>query len=439
MFPSAMLNDTMPLSTNIAANNDEAYLDMLNQLYQKEKENFLKTEIGPRTHNLWIAVPVTMLYSIILIAGILGNILVCIVIIRNTTMHTATNYYLFNLAVSDLIYLLFGLPFEVILFWHQYPYLFGATFCWLSRLIKDTCTFVSVLTIVAFSIERFLAICYPLHVYVMCGFKRAVRIIIVVWAISIVCAIPFGLYTGIHYLKFPKDYGPELKESALCRMIESPPIPVWELSAVLFYVIPLIFLLVFYTRIVIEIQLRLRDNSALGVRNGSNSSQTKRTKSRRAVIKMLVVVVITFFICWSPFHIQHVLSPYLTQVVDIETAIILNTVLFMTSGIFYYTSCTINPIIYNVMSNRYRTAFRETLCGKQRRKFQPTAIGFTSVGQRSIRQNTDVSDGDGHLSRTRSKRRNSSVYSKVTILNESNDAAHGRKENASVVREQANG
>lgn len=411
MFPTDMPNDTTQLP-----NNDGAYLDldMLNQLYQKEKENFLKTEIGPRTHNMWIAVPITILYSIILVAGILGNILVCIVIIRNTSMHTATNYYLFNLAVSDLVYLLFGLPFEVILFWHQYPYLFGATFCWMSRLIKDTCTFVSVLTIVAFSIERFLAICYPLHVYVMCGFKRAVRIIIVVWAVSIVCAMPFGLYTDIHYLKFPKDYGPELKESALCRMIESPPIPIWELSAILFYILPLALLLVFYTRIVIEIQNRLKDNSALGVRHGSNSM--KRTKSRRAVIKMLVVVVITFFICWSPFHIQHVLSPYLTQVVDFEAAIILNTVLFMTSGIFYYTSCTINPIIYNVMSNRYRTAFRETLCGKKKGKFQ--AIGFTYAGQRNIRQNTEVSDGDGQLSRTRSNRRNSSVHSKMTVLNE---------------------
>lgn len=436
MISSEMLNGTIHLPTTIAANDDDAYdLNMLNQLYQNEKENYLKTEIGPRIHNLWIAVPVTILYSIILIAGILGNILVCIVIIRNTSMHTATNYYLFNLALSDLIYLLFGLPFEVILFWHQYPYLFGATFCWLSRLIKDTCTFVSVLTIVAFSIERFLAICYPLHVYVMCGFKRAVRIIIIVWSVSIACAMPFGLYTNIHYLKFPKNYGPELKESALCRMTDSPPIPVWELSALLFYVFPLILLLVFYTRIVIEIQNRLNQNNTLGVRQGSNSSHTKRTKSRRAVIKMLVVVVITFFICWSPFHIQHVLSPYLIQVVDYETAIILNTVLFMTSGIFYYTSCIINPIIYNVMSNRYRNAFRETLCGKKKSKFRPTAVGFTYGGQRSIRENIELSDGDGQSSRKKSqKRRSSSVYSKMTILNESYAAINGKKENTKVGR-----
>lgn len=51
---------------------------------------------------------VTILYVGTFIAGIVGNVIVCMVIIRHSTMHTATNYYLFNLAVSDLIYLLLG-------------------------------------------------------------------------------------------------------------------------------------------------------------------------------------------------------------------------------------------------------------------------------------------------------------------------------------------
>lgn len=50
----------------------------------------------------------TILYAGTFIAGIVGNAIVCIVIIRHSSMHTATNYYLFSLAVSDLIYLLFG-------------------------------------------------------------------------------------------------------------------------------------------------------------------------------------------------------------------------------------------------------------------------------------------------------------------------------------------
>lgn len=51
---------------------------------------------------------ITICYAIIFIAGILGNLITCIVISRNKFMHTATNFYLFNLAVSDLILLLSG-------------------------------------------------------------------------------------------------------------------------------------------------------------------------------------------------------------------------------------------------------------------------------------------------------------------------------------------
>ena len=42
------------------------------------------------------------------LTGVLGNLAVCIVIIRNRSMHTATNYYLFSLAIADLLILLLG-------------------------------------------------------------------------------------------------------------------------------------------------------------------------------------------------------------------------------------------------------------------------------------------------------------------------------------------
>lgn len=56
----------------------------------------------------WLVVTLTTFYSLIFVAGVLGNLITCIVISRNKFMHTATNFYLFNLAVSDLILLLSG-------------------------------------------------------------------------------------------------------------------------------------------------------------------------------------------------------------------------------------------------------------------------------------------------------------------------------------------
>jgi neuromedin U receptor 1 len=53
-------------------------------------------------------VPMTIIYTTMFLTGVLGNLAVCVVIIRNRSMHTAINYYLFSLAISDLIILLLG-------------------------------------------------------------------------------------------------------------------------------------------------------------------------------------------------------------------------------------------------------------------------------------------------------------------------------------------
>lgn len=58
--------------------------------------------------SLSIILPISICYFLIFVTGILGNVITCVVIAKNKTMHTATNYYLFNLAVSDFFVLIFG-------------------------------------------------------------------------------------------------------------------------------------------------------------------------------------------------------------------------------------------------------------------------------------------------------------------------------------------
>lgn len=67
----------------------------------------VKNDVGYRDP-LSIILPISFCYFLILITGILGNVITCVVIAKNKTMHTATNYYLFNLAVSDFFVLIFG-------------------------------------------------------------------------------------------------------------------------------------------------------------------------------------------------------------------------------------------------------------------------------------------------------------------------------------------
>lgn len=368
---------------------------------------YMQYVLGPQTLPLHKALMVTIIFGGIFITGILGNVLVCIVIIRHAALHTATNYYLFSLAVSDLIYLLLGLPTEIFLYWHQYPYLFGLPFCKLRAFLSEACTYVSVFTIVAFSMERFLAICHPLHLRAMSGLDRAVKIIAALWILSFVGAIPFGVKTEIQYLNYPID-GSQIVESAFCAIDFFFPekYPLFEISFCIFFIIPMILIILLYGRMGAKIRSRATDQ--LGVQQGSRNRDSRNSqKKKKAVIRMLSAVVITFFVCWFPFHIQRLWYLYAK---DLTLYLSVNEWLFSGAGVAYYVSCTINPIVYNVMSRRYREAFKEILCGKkvgayynngfareqssfikEQRSFRHSSIATTSLG------------GDTQYSRVHSK------------------------------------
>lgn len=130
----------------------------------------------------------TICYALIFVAGVLGNLITCIVISRNNFMHTATNFYLFNLAVSDLILLiagkssgsevnakgltlrmldvllpaiLLGIPQELYDLWCPDSYPFTDGICIIESVLSEMAANATVLTITAFTVERYIAICHP--------------------------------------------------------------------------------------------------------------------------------------------------------------------------------------------------------------------------------------------------------------------------------------
>lgn len=65
-----------------------------------------------------------------------------------------------------------------------------------------------------------------------------------------------------------------------------------------------------------------------------------------------VAVVVCFCVCWAPFHAQRLVAFYGNNqffVYAITTYV---------SGILYYLSTCINPLLYNIMSNKFREAFK---------------------------------------------------------------------------------
>ena len=80
----------------------------------------LEQLLGPRRFELYKVVPITVIYAVIFATGVIGNVCTAVVIFRNKYMHNATNYYLCNLVLSDLLVLALGLPVETYSFWSAY-------------------------------------------------------------------------------------------------------------------------------------------------------------------------------------------------------------------------------------------------------------------------------------------------------------------------------
>merc|ERR1719239_70092 len=112
----------------------------------------------------------------------------------------------------------------------------------------------------------------------------------------------------------------------------------------------MIILTVMYTLIAVELR-----------RTDQMSANQQSTNSKKAVIKMLIAVVVAFFVCWSPFHTQRLMATFIPLSAYNDTLMSINTILFYSSGVLFYINSTINPILYNALSRKYRTAFRRTV------------------------------------------------------------------------------
>nr|ADG27752.1 CAPA receptor variant A [Rhodnius prolixus] len=341
-------------------------------------EEYLIIVRGPKFLPLKILLPITFTYGILFISGLFGNLAVCIVIAYNKSMHNATNYYLFSLAMSDLVLLLLGLPNDLSVFWQQYPWILGLLVCKLRALVSEMSSYVSVLTIVAFSVERYTAICYPLKSYTTDKLNRVIKVIGTLWLISLGFAAPFAIYTTIDYVDFPPGSGKAVIESAFCAMLKQnvpADVPLYELSCTLFFICPAVILIFLYVRI----GLTIKNNTKL---RGNVHGELQSIQSKKSIVSMLMAVVVAFFICWAPFHMQRLIYVYMS---DYPWYGIVNVWLYYISGIFYYFSATINPILYNLMSLKYRKAFKQTLwCRKYNRIIKTPGLRETNSTSRQV-------------------------------------------------------
>ncbi|XP_063156120.1 thyrotropin-releasing hormone receptor-like [Candoia aspera] len=318
---------------------------------------------------LEVQVVTILLVLLICGVGIAGNVMVVLVVLRTKHMVTPTNCYLVSLAVADLIVLLAaGLPniSEVVASW-----VYGYAGCLCITYLQYLGINISACSITAFTVERYIAICHSIKAQLLCTVARAKRIIAALWlCTSLYCLMWFFL---VDTSKAMFTDGTQV--SCGYRVSRNLYMPIYFLDFTIFYVVPLGLATVLYgliARILFMNPLPATPQHASRLSKRSSSITTSSSmklscrgnkgalSSRKQVTKMLAVVVILFALLWMPYRTLVVVNSFMDPPY-------LNSWFVLFCRLCIYLNSAINPVIYNLMSQKFRAAFRKLCKCEQKR------------------------------------------------------------------------
>ncbi|XP_063042913.1 growth hormone secretagogue receptor type 1-like [Engraulis encrasicolus] len=288
-------------------------------------------------------VVVTSLCVPLLLLGLAGNALTILVVWRCPQMRSTTYLYLGSMAVSDILILLL-MPLDLYKLWRYRPWLLGEAVCKLSMFASECCTFSSILHMTALGAERYLAVCFPLRARLLVTRGRVRVLLAGLWGVAIACAAPVLAMVGVEQLEVGGEEGGVSECRCTQEAVDSGLLVAMLWLSNLYFLVPLGLLSLLYGLIARRLFLR---------------RLTHRDRGHRQTLRMMVVIVVAFVLCWLPFHVGRTLftmssdsSPELYSV---------SQYLNLVSFVLFYLSAAINPLLYNTMSARYRACVRGLL------------------------------------------------------------------------------
>ncbi|XP_045639614.1 substance-K receptor [Ursus americanus] len=280
-------------------------------------------------------------YLALVLVAVTGNATVIWIILAHQRMRTVTNYFIVNLALADLCMAAFNAAFNFVYASHNIWY-FGRAFCHFQNLFPITAMFVSIYSMTAIAADRYVAIVHPFQPRLSAPCTKAV--IAGIWLLAVALAFPQCFYSTVTVdegatkcvVVWPEDNGGKM-------------LLLYHLVVIaLIYVLPLVVMLLAYT--VIGLTLWRREVP----RHQMHGASLRHLRAKRKFVKTMVLVVVTFAICWLPYHFYFILGSFQEDVYYHKFIQQVYLALFWLA----MSSTMYNPIIYCCLNHRFRSGFR---------------------------------------------------------------------------------
>ncbi|MBN3315058.1 OPRD protein, partial [Atractosteus spatula] len=300
--------------------------------------NYTELSTVKSATSIIIAISITAIYSVVCVVGLLGNILVMYGVVRYTKMKTATNIYIFNLALADAL-ATSTLPFQSAKYlMDTWP--FGELICKIVIAIDYYNMFTSIFTLTMMSVDRYIAVCHPVRALDFRTPIKAKIINVCVWILSSAIGVPIMIMAVTKVTD---------KGNIVCMLKFPDPDWYWDTVTkicvfIFAFVVPVLVITICYGLMI----LRLKSVRLL-------SGSKEKDKNLRRITRMVLVVVAAFIICWTPIHI-FIIVKTLVEIDKKNPFVIASWHLCIALG---YTNSSLNPVLYAFLDENFKRCFRD--------------------------------------------------------------------------------
>nr|AKQ63065.1 orphan G-protein coupled receptor 59 [Platynereis dumerilii] len=348
----------------------------------------------------WEILLKSLFSALIIIAAILGNTLVIYIVWRNKRMRTTTNYFLVNLAVSDLMVTLSCTWVHLVDDLTE-GWVLGAFFCKFNSFAQVLSLVSSIMTLTLISCDRFFGIVFAMKAHMT--ERRSPIFIMIVWILAVGISSPLLVYReqrSRHWLNHTEiwcdDTWPEKTTFGPEGAIKTFPsrTAYYTFISLVLYFFPILVMSIAYSFII----WKLWSSHMPGERIESEVRSQDRIKKR--VIIMLVIILSVFALCWLPFQIAILYNEHRSNK-TISLPLWYGNFNYFANYIAYANSA-FNPVIYTGFNENFKRGFKSLFgCKKPAKKYnaisgmtRDTSFGnlqsVTATGATKVTEHTRV-------------------------------------------------
>ncbi|AWP11905.1 putative P2Y purinoceptor 4-like [Scophthalmus maximus] len=294
----------------------------------------------------YILLPVS--YSLVFVVGFVLNAAALWMFLKMRPWNTST-VFMFHLALSDFLYV-FSLPTLIYYYANRNHWPFGVAACKIVRFLFYANLYCSILFLTCISVHRYLGICHPIKAMTMVKSRHAHLVCGMVWGVVTVCLVPNLIFVTTSSRNNDTLCHDTTNQEAFGRYVDYS-----SVVMVLLFGVPFMVIMVCYC---------LMARALCRPRSGLSASQ-QSGNSRQKSIKLIIVVLVVFGVSFVPFHITRTLY-YTFRVLDLNCKYlnIVNFTYKITRPLASVNSC-IDPILYFLAGDRYRSKMMSVLTGKR--------------------------------------------------------------------------